>query len=151
MTHQRALDVMNARLYDGAVARRITALPGTFNPMRWRGVIEGDGFVRIAPLDLRTDFDPAGGRLYYPAPMSPVIDAAMHTRPFEVFSRFNQRPFLQVTKQPGPAGGDMTRVQLIDLRFGTPDHPGFATTALVDSSGKVLESQFGLGGLPQPK
>ena len=151
ITHQRALDVMNARLYNGAVARRITALPGTFNPLRWRGVIEGDGFVRIAPLDLRTHFDPAGGRVYYPAATNGAITAAMHTRPFEVFGRFNQVPFLQVTKLSDATAGDATRVQLIDLRFGTPEYPGFATTAVVDASGRVLKSQFGLGGLPQPK
>jgi len=75
MAHQHALDVMNARLYNGAVARRITALPATFSPLRWRGVIEGDGFVRIVPLDLATDFDPAGGRVEYPAPMIPAIDS----------------------------------------------------------------------------
>ena len=151
IAHQRALEVMNARLYNGAVARRISALPGTFSPLYWRGVIEGDGFVRIVPLNLVTDFDPIGGRMEYPAPMSPAIEAALHTRPFEVFSQFNQLPFWQVAALSDATRADALRVELIDLRFGTPEHPGFATTAMVDSAGRVLRSEFGFGGLPQPK
>ena len=37
------------------------------------------------------------------------------------------------------------RVSLIDLRFGTPSHAGFAATALVDANNQVRESAFGLG------
>jgi len=37
------------------------------------------------------------------------------------------------------------RVELIDLRFGTPQNPGFAAvTAVVDRMGNVLRSGFGL-------
>jgi len=35
------------------------------------------------------------------------------------------------------------RLELIDLRFGTPDAPGFASvSALVDKTGKVLRAGF---------
>jgi inner membrane protein len=156
IAHQRAIDVMNSRLYDGAVARRISALPGNFSPLQWRGVIEGEGVVRIVPIDLAKDFDPTSGRVEYPAPISPSIEAASHSRPFEVFGQFNQRPFWQVKGPTDPAPLDATRtdalrVELIDLRFGTPERPGFEATALVDATGRVLQSEFRFGALPQPK
>jgi len=66
--------------------------------------------------------------------------AALRTHPFEVFSRWSQVPFWRVT----PVGEDL-RLELIDLRFGTPDNPGFAgVSALVDRSGNVLSSGFGI-------
>jgi hypothetical protein len=40
---------------------------------------------------------------------------------------------------------DTTEVQLIDLRFGTPEQPGFVATAILDASGMVRESKFGFG------
>jgi hypothetical protein len=68
------------------------------------------------------------------------MDAALRTRPFQVFSSWSQLPFWKVT--PVAEG---LRLDLIDLRFGTPDHPGFATvTAIVDSSGKILNAGFGI-------
>ena len=146
LAHHRAIEVMNAHLYDGAPAQRISALPRTFTSLRWQGVIEGDGFVRIAPVDLTANFDPDSGRVEYPAPASPTIEAASRTRPFEIFGQFDQLPFWQVTPT-----ADGTLVELIDLRFGTPQHPGFAASAKVDGAGRVVDAQFGFGGIPQPK
>lgn len=141
--HQRALGVMGSRLFNGAIARRISALPGGFDPLQWEGVVEGEGFVSIVPVNLAETFDPLAGRIYYPAEPSPAIEAARRTRPFEVFGQFSQLPFWKVT--PLPRG---TRVELIDLRFGTPESPGFEASALVDSAGQVRDSHFGFGALP---
>ncbi len=136
--HQRALAVMGARLYNGKPANRLSAIPIRWTPFQWRGVAEGDGYVVDVPVDLNTEFDPSDGRIDY---ASPVSEAAMKTRPFEVFSRFDQVPFWKVEK----LADGTSEVQLIDLRFGTPERPGFVATAIVDSSGVVRESRFGFG------
>src|SRR5665213_425262 len=140
VTHSRAVEVMSARLYQGAPPNRVIAIPNSFNPFTWKGVIEGVNFAFIVPVNLRADYDPAAGRLYRtPAPV-PGMEAALRTHPFEVFSRWSQVPFWRVT----PVGDDL-RVELIDLRFGTPDNPGFAgVSALVDRMGNVLRSGFGI-------
>lgn len=137
--HQRAVDVLSSRLYEGAVAQSIAALPTGANPLVWRGVVEGDGFAIIVPVNLEGEFDPAAGRVYRQAPPGPAMEAALRTRPFQVFSRFSQMPFWRVT----PAE-DGVEVRLTDLRFGTPDNPGFAgVTALVGANGTVLDARFG--------
>jgi hypothetical protein len=92
-------------------------------------------------VDLNTEFDPSDGRIDY---ASPPNEAALKTRPFEVFSRFNQLPFWKVEK----LADGTTEEQLIDLRFGTPERPGFAATAIIDPSGAVKDSKFGFGQLP---
>jgi inner membrane protein len=143
IAHDRALAIMGARLFNGEVPRRLTAAPARFNPLRWRGIAECEGFVDLVPVNLNEPFDPAAGEIDYSASPSPAIDAARATHAFQVFGRFSQVQFWRTT--PLPEG---TLVQLIDLRFGTPRDPGFEAAALVDASNRVLESQFGFGGIP---
>lgn len=139
--HQRAIAVMSARLYNGKQATRLSAIPSRWTPFQWRGVAEGEGYVVDVPVDLNADFDPSDGRIDY---TSPPNEAALKTRPFEVFSRFDQLPFWKTEKL---ADGS-TEVQLIDLRFGTPEQPGFRATAIEDEAGVVKESRFEIGPLP---
>jgi hypothetical protein len=137
-SHARAISMMSARLYEGAPPQRVTALPGAFHPLVWRGVVEGAGFVILLPADVVNGL--GAERLYAIAPTIPAMDAALDTRPFQVFSTWSQLPFWKVT--PVTEG---LRLDLIDLRFGDPDHPGFASvSAVVDHSGKVLRAGFGL-------
>ncbi len=139
--HQRALAVMSARLYEGKPAVRLSAIPNRWTPFGWRGVAEGEGYVVDVPVDLNAEFDPSEGHVEY---SSPPNEVALKTRPFEVFSKFNQLPIWKVKK----LADGTTEVQLIDLRFGTPEQPGFASTAILDASGVVKESRFGFGQLP---
>jgi inner membrane protein len=136
--HQRALAVMGARLYNGKPAIRISAIPDRWTPYKWRGVAEGDGYVVDVPVDLNTEFDPSEGRIDY---ASPPNEAALRTRPFQVFAAFNQLPFWKTEKLVDGS----TEVQLIDLRFGTPENPGFAASAVISPSGEVREAKFGFG------
>jgi inner membrane protein len=141
--HDRALGVMGARLFNGAIPQRLTALPDRFSPFRWRGIAECEQFVSIVPVDLNRAFDPSAGPIFYPAGSSPAIDAARRTRPFQVFGQFSQLQFWKVTPLP-----EASRVELIDLRFGSPARPGFEAEAVIDASGNVRETRFGFGPLP---
>ena len=141
--HDRALAIMGAHLFNGAVPRRLTAAPGRFHPLHWRGIVECEGFVDLVPVNLNEPFDPAAGEIDYSASPSPAIDAARKTHAFQIFGQFSQVQFWKAT--PVPEG---TLVELIDLRFGTPRDPGFEAAALVDTSNRVLESQFGFGRIP---
>jgi membrane-bound metal-dependent hydrolase YbcI (DUF457 family) len=145
-SHEKAVAVMASRLYENVPATRITALPGTFNPFLWRGVIEysareGDFVlvtgVNVSPLNPARLYDPGfdheRARRYRVIDPIPEMSAAMRTRPFQVFGRFSQMPFWEVT----PVDGG-TRVSMMDLRFGDPGVLGFAgVTALVDGAGVV--------------
>ena len=118
---------------------RVWALPDGVSPLRWRGIVETSDAVLDVPVNLAADFDPSLGRIAYPAPESPALDAARATPPFQAFMRFNQLPFWRVTPVD-----DLVRVDLIDLRSGTPWQPGFAVaTALVTPDGHVREARFG--------
>lgn len=131
--HQRAIAEMSARIYDGGPALRVAAFPSGPNPLRWRGLVETAGSVLTIPILLTEDFDPSLGEIDYPAPESAALDAARATARFQAFMGFNQLPFWKLTPLE-----DGTRVDLIDLRFGTPRRPGFAgVSAVVLNDGRV--------------
>jgi len=140
VAHGRAISLIDAHNYRGAPAERISAFPVRFTIMRWRGVVEGDGFIYEVPVDLSRDFDAAGGHTEYPAISSPAIDAARTTRTFQIFESFNQLPFWTILPVE-----DMVRVELLDLRFGSLQHPGFEAVAFVEPHGRIDRAYFSFG------
>lgn len=139
MAHQRAISLIDAHNYRGAPAQRISVFPDSL--FRWRGVVEGDGFVYEVPVDLTQDFDAAAGHTDYPAISSPAIDAARATHTFQVFENFDQLPFWTLLPVE-----DTLRVELIDLRFGSLERPGFEAVAFVEPGGRVDRAYFSFGG-----
>jgi inner membrane protein len=138
LTHQRALEILNSRIYQGGPPERVAAFPTAgVSPFAWLGWIERPEFVMHFPLNVREDFDPAAGTIIYKAPPSAAIDAARQARPVQVFSRFAQYPLWSETAVESPPGAH--EVKLGDWRFP------FNARALVDSSNHVLSSTFQMG------
>lgn len=137
--HQRAVAMVSAYSYGGE-SPHIWAFPGS-DPLRWKGVVETANSVLIAPVVLTQDFDPNSGEVDYQSPDSPAATAARATHTFQAFLGFDQAPFWKVT----PEDDDTTRVDLVDLRFGTPRRPGFAAaSAIVTMQGMVKDVRFGI-------
>jgi inner membrane protein len=144
LLRERAVAVLDARLYGGAAPLRVAAFPTPANPFRWRGLVETDAFYSILDVNLLGEFDPASGRLLYKPEPYPQADAAKQaagrTEAFRVFLDFSQYPFWQFR----PLDNGM-EVQVSDLRFGSPPHPGFVARATVDQAGRVVDSGFSYG------
>jgi hypothetical protein len=56
--HERAIAVQEARLYEGAPPKKISAMPDYFNPMVWRGIVETDTLMVVQNVHLVVDLDP---------------------------------------------------------------------------------------------
>lgn len=137
LTHQRAVTVMEGRMYNGSSPKRVSALPHPANPFVWYGVVEGTDFVSVHSVRLLSEFDPTEGRQYWTAQPSPAIEAARRDPTFQGLLRFSQLPFWRVT--PSPEGW---QVELMDLRFSTPAEPRFTASAIVDTSFRVDKTSF---------
>jgi inner membrane protein len=144
VSNRRAVAVLESRLYEDSAPLRAAALPGPWNPFRWTGLVETAGFYSLVEVDLRKEFDPTAGRVFYkPEPRAAeeeAWNAARGTEAFQVFlefSRFPLRRFLPVDEPEGAL-----RVEVNDLRFGAPPAPRFVAAAVVDQSGRVLRSWF---------
>ena len=140
LIHQRALDILDSRIYLGEPPLRVAAFPDEFNPLGWRGLVEGSRFYGRFDLDVRNPFDPTTGPFYYKAEDSPALRSASATEPFRIFQDFAQYPMWTVTPVSDPPNG--VRVQLSDMRFGTPRRGGFRAIAILDSQLRVQTSNF---------
>ena len=137
---QRALAILDSIIYEGAAPRRVAAFPDAFNPFAWRGLVEGSSFYAILHLNVREPFDPTAGAIFYQPDNAAAIRRAEATEDFRAFLDFSQFPAWTLTPVSDPPGG--LRVQVTDLRFGTPARPGFTAVAILDGEGRVVSSWF---------
>jgi hypothetical protein len=129
--------MLESRLYQSHAPLRVGAFPTLVNPFRWTGVVEGRGFFQILPgLNLREEFDPSAGALYYKPEPKPEIDKARDTEVFRSFLEFSQWTLWRVI--PTPENG--VQVEALDLRFGTPERPHFTAISVFDASGRLMNS-----------
>ncbi len=141
--HARAVATLDARIYAGEAPRRVAALPGAVNPLSWRGLAETPEFYSVQDVDLWREFDPSHAAIYYKSEPGPAINAANNTPEFRDFFRFARFPLERAAPVPDPEGA--TRVELMDLRFGTPAQPAFMASAMVDSRLRVTRAWFAFG------
>jgi inner membrane protein len=135
LAHQRAVETLNARVYQGGPPIRAAAFPESFaNPFVWSGWIERPDFVMHFEINLREDFDPAKGVIIYKAQPGPAINAAREVQPVEAFLKFAQYPLWQVVPVAEPEGA--RRVELHDWRFP------FTASVTEDALNRVLSSSF---------
>ena len=135
--HDRAVSMVDSRVYNGLSPRRSGAFPNA-NPLQWKGVTELSNAYVVVPVDLRSEFSPEAGQTFYKPPRTPAMMAAMETFPFQRYLEFVQWPIWVL--EPGV-------VRLDDLRFGTPNNPGFEARAEVNAHNEVVSSTFSLGGV----
>jgi hypothetical protein len=119
MLHDRAVAVLDSRLYEGEVPVRVAAMPEPFNPLHWTGLVEGSRFMARYPgMNPLGNFDPAEGRVYYKPEPGPEIARARQMERFRSFLGWAQWPLWRTVPSAGKEGGVV--VELSDLRFGEP-------------------------------
>jgi membrane-bound metal-dependent hydrolase YbcI (DUF457 family) len=132
--HQRAIEVQQGRLYEGAVPKKVLAFPQNFNPLVWRGFVETDQFWSVHTVDLSREFDPTAGRLFFKPEVSPPIDIARETPIFRSFLGFSKAPVCR--SAPAQEPPNYVEVECTDLRFG------FGSAALLDERLQVQRAWF---------
>jgi inner membrane protein len=147
LAHERAIQTMTARLYRDETPRRVSAIPSAWSPLTWQGVIETDTNIHLTEVNLLREFDPERSRVYQSA-TGAAIEAAKRNPLFAGFLRFNQLPLWRAVSMPDPEGA--MNVELLDLRFGTVDEPGFVASGVVLPSGAVEQVRFSFRGRPVP-
>ena len=148
MLHRRATAVLESRLYEDSIPVRTAVFPGPASLFRWRGLVEGQRFYVLYDLNLREDFDPASGRIFYKPAAGPEIEAARRTLVFRRFLEFAQFPLWRLVPMNEPEGA--VRVEAMDLRFGEPPDKRFVATAILDRKLNVQHAWFTFGLRERP-
>jgi inner membrane protein len=143
--HSRAIGELQSRIYDNAEPLRVAAVPGAANPLRWRGVVETEGFYALPEVNLAGVFDPSQARiLHKPEPNAALItamDSAKRTEAFQAFLRFAEFPLWSLTPDDRIENGAVA--QASDMRF-----LGWSANALEDVRGGVKRAWIQIGGPP---
>jgi inner membrane protein len=143
--HERAVDMLNSRLYRGAVPLAVGAFPVSPSPFRWTGlVVTENAILRLdVPIAFGT-FDPFSAKPYYKPDSSAAIEAASATPTAALFLAFARFP--RATIRQSDSG---FHVEITDMRFelGTP--PGRSITAVIDLNpqAQVVHAEFLFGDL----
>ncbi len=142
--HQRAMQTLSGQLIARETPRRLAAFPGG-NPLVWTGLAELSNSWAELPVDLREQrLHFSEMQTIYKAEPSSAIEATRNERPFRILNEFVQYPLWTV--EPAPDDADAKQVTLLDLRFGQPVAPGFASArAIVDALNRVKSTSFGVG------
>lgn len=135
LIHQRALESLNSRVYQGGAPIRVAAFPiSAGDPFEWSGWVEGPTFVMRFSMNLLAEFDPTDGAIVYKPEPSTALEAARQAFTIRKFLEFAQYPLWRATPIPDPEGA--RRVDVRDWRFP------FTASATVDGSNRVLSSSF---------
>jgi inner membrane protein len=128
----------------------VSALPTSVNPFTWTVIAQNAASYRIVETKLLQPADEAiSSRTVYKVSDDPALQAAAQSEPFHYFRYFARFPVWSrdvVTLH----GNKYTRIELTDLRFGSPGSGSFHSVALVDSKLRVIQSRFSFSPQPVP-
>lgn len=142
--HARALAKLQSRLYEDQPALQAAALPDPFTPTLWRGVVETADDYRLMPVNVFEELNTEGGKVFFKLPLRPSLQSAEATEAFRFFLYFSRFPVW--SEEPVTIDeGSGTRVDLVDLRFGTPNAGSLHCVALENSRYRILGSWFTYG------
>jgi inner membrane protein len=142
--HHRAVTKLESRLYDEAPPVQAAAFPKPFNPFRWNGAVETTGAYLSIPVDSYGEMDMLNAQTYFKPAATPSIDRAKNDEPFRYFRYFARFPIW--SEAPVDLDGKTgKRIELTDLRFGTPGAGAFHCIALENEGNQVLQTWFTYG------
>jgi len=134
LLHQRAVESLNSRIYNGVAPTRVGAFPEAVSPIRWVAWADTPHTATRFDVNVLLPFDPSSGTEFFKPDPAPAMEAARQTGPFRAMQNFALYPLWSLSPADQPEGA--TRVELRDERFP------FAATAIVDRSNRVLRSWF---------
>ena len=144
LLHERAIEKLEAHLYDGEPPLSVAALPLAFNPFRWKGIVETAGAYRALPVDTGSSLETENAAIFYKPPLTNALRNVQQEESFRFFLYFARFPVW--SRQPVIwKESEGRRIELADLRFGSPGAGNFHCIAIVDAAGRVLESWFTYG------
>jgi len=149
--HRRAVNALEARLYENADPVRASAYPLWWNPFRWVGVVETQNFFATMLVDSSTpDVDPDGQmQIRYKPEETPMTLAAKRSYLGRVYLDWAKYPITETEQLE--SGGYIVRFK--DLRFDYPGRTGrsvLSASVELDRNLNVVGVRFGTRGRASP-
>jgi inner membrane protein len=147
--HRRAVNALEARVYDGADPIRVSAYPYWLNPFRWSGVVETENFYATNAVDSSIpEADPEGRMQIRRKPEeTPITLAAKRSYLGQVYLDWAKYPITETEQTESPQAGYIVRFR--DLRFDYPDQARrgvLGASVELDGRLNVVRENFGMRG-----
>jgi inner membrane protein len=144
LLHHSAVTKLESRLYDEAPPIQAAAFPEPYNPLHWNGAVETAGAYLSIPMNSYGELDMLDAQTYFKPAVTASIENAKKEEPFRYFRYFARFPIW--SEAPVDLDGRTgKRIELTDLRFGTPGAGSFHCIALEDDRNQVLQTWFTYG------
>ena len=128
LLHHRAIQMLEARVYNGENPSRLGAFPTVLSPFAWNGVVETHASYFLLPVDaLGAGAQLEDAEIFPKAQASPALAAARATQTAQIFLNFARFPWATVDET---AEGATVRIR--DLRFISPGSGRGAFVVRVD-------------------
>jgi inner membrane protein len=126
--HERAVTLINSRLYNGAPPLAVGAFPDSPSPFQWAGVIitESNLLRAEVPVVIGT-YDPFAAKAFYKPEESPALDAARASSTATLFLSFARFPRAAVEHNDRGY-----HIEITDMRFEIRTPPGHSMMAVID-------------------
>ncbi len=144
--HRRAVNALQARVYDGVDPLRVSAYPSWLNPFRWYGVVETQDFFATMLVDSSVpEVDPEGQmRIRRKPEETPVTQAAKGSYLGRVYLDWAKYPVTETEQVENPQAGYIVRFR--DLRYYDPNQTRrdlLGASVLLDRDLNVVRESFG--------
>ena len=152
--HRRAINALEARIYNGLDPLRVSAYPTWVDPFHWFGVVETPTFFALAPVNALTpEVDPEGQmEIRYKPEETPITLAGKNSYLGRVYLDWAQYPIAETEPLLPPESGYLVHLQ--DLRYAqVPELFGrsrgsrrvLGATVQLDSSLRVVGDVYDTG------
>ena len=147
--HRRAVNALQARIYDGADPIRVSAYPSWLNPFRWYGVVETQDFFATMMVDSSIpEADPSGQMQIRRKPEETSVTlAAKGSYLGRVYLDWAQYPVAETEQVGSPRAAYIVRFR--DLRYYDPNQTRrnlLGASVAIDRNLNVVRESFGSRG-----
>jgi inner membrane protein len=145
--HDRALTLMNSRLYNGAPPLSVGAFPDSPSPFHWAGVMLTESTLLSVEVPVIIgSYDPFAAKTFYKPEESAALNAARTSQSATLFLSFARFPRARVERTDHGF-----HVEITDMRFeiGSPAGRSMKVVIDLDAEGKILNEQLKFGDLFQ--
>ena len=142
--HRRAVAQLESRLYDNFPPVNAAALPDKISPFRWNGIVETESVYRVLEVYTLGQLNPESAKIFFKPVPSVYVENARRIQPFAFFLYFSRFPVWSV--QPvSLKDSEGKRIDVSDLRFGSPGEGDFHCIAVETKTGQIIRSWFTFG------
>lgn len=141
LLHDRALAILDSRLYDGAQPLGIAAIPSPVNPTRFTGLVESHASDRVyRDLNPLRDFDPFRAEVLQKPEPGPILEQAARSPALRAFQDFYPWTHWRAAPAPQPEGA--WEVEVVDLT--RPGSRPASARARFSPEGRLLGAELRL-------